>query len=233
MGQISNIPALVQIMAWRRWGDKPLSEPMMVNFPTHMCVTRPQWVTFIRIIHLILPWFRSGLDWNASTYCLYPLQPWNQRRCNYMECLLCLRRNTSFMKEIETRTKRHKDWPRTACMRLQGAWEKWMDSVVYFLTFCVLFLNIHKTIFGRWNYLIWPLWWSGAGINASHLPTARLLVHMLIRLKSTGLSGQMADNVKVCPGNDVIMTSGVLLLAIAHGVHDSSYIKISASNHIM
>ena len=24
-------------------GDKPLSEPMMVNLPTHICVTRPQW----------------------------------------------------------------------------------------------------------------------------------------------------------------------------------------------
>ena len=28
-GQINNIPSLVQIMAWRRPGDKPLSEPMM------------------------------------------------------------------------------------------------------------------------------------------------------------------------------------------------------------
>ena len=25
-------------------GDKPLSEPMMVNLLTHICVTRPQWV---------------------------------------------------------------------------------------------------------------------------------------------------------------------------------------------
>ena len=29
-GPINNIPALVQIMAWRRPGGKPLSEPMMV-----------------------------------------------------------------------------------------------------------------------------------------------------------------------------------------------------------
>ena len=28
-GPINNIQALVQIMAWRRSGDKPLSEPMM------------------------------------------------------------------------------------------------------------------------------------------------------------------------------------------------------------
>ena len=42
--QINNIPALVQIMTWRRTGAKPLSEPMMVSLPTHICVTRPQWV---------------------------------------------------------------------------------------------------------------------------------------------------------------------------------------------
>ena len=39
-GPINNIPALVQIMAWRRPGDKPLSERMMVNLATHICVTR-------------------------------------------------------------------------------------------------------------------------------------------------------------------------------------------------
>ena len=42
--RINNIPALVHIMAWRRIGDKPLSEPMMVNLLMHICVTRPQWV---------------------------------------------------------------------------------------------------------------------------------------------------------------------------------------------
>ena len=44
-GRINNIPALVQIMAWCRRGDKPLSEPMMISLLTHICVTRPQWVT--------------------------------------------------------------------------------------------------------------------------------------------------------------------------------------------
>ena len=43
-GPINNILALVQIMAWRRLGDKPLSEPMVLNLLTHICVTRPQWV---------------------------------------------------------------------------------------------------------------------------------------------------------------------------------------------
>ena len=52
-GPINNIPALVQIMAWRRPGDKPLSESMMANLPTHICVTRPQWVN-------VMMWFDSG-----------------------------------------------------------------------------------------------------------------------------------------------------------------------------
>ena len=43
-GPINNIPAMVEIMAWRRPGDKPLSEPMVVTLPTHICVARPQWV---------------------------------------------------------------------------------------------------------------------------------------------------------------------------------------------
>ena len=44
---INNIPALVQIMAWRRAGNKPLSEPIMVSLSTHICVTRPQWVKLL------------------------------------------------------------------------------------------------------------------------------------------------------------------------------------------
>ena len=38
-GQINSIPALSQIMAWRRQGDKPLFEPMMVSLLTdaYMC----------------------------------------------------------------------------------------------------------------------------------------------------------------------------------------------------
>ena len=43
-GPINNIPAFGQIMAWRRPGDRPLSEPMRVCLLTHICVTRTQWV---------------------------------------------------------------------------------------------------------------------------------------------------------------------------------------------
>ena len=41
---INNL-AFAQIMAWYRPCDKSLSEGMMVSFPTHICVTRPQWVS--------------------------------------------------------------------------------------------------------------------------------------------------------------------------------------------
>ena len=47
-GTINNNSALVQIIAWRRPGDKPLSAPMMVSLPTHICLTRPQWVNTLR-----------------------------------------------------------------------------------------------------------------------------------------------------------------------------------------
>ena len=43
-GPINNITTLIQVMAWRRPGDKPLSKAMMVRLPTHICVTQPQWV---------------------------------------------------------------------------------------------------------------------------------------------------------------------------------------------
>ena len=43
-GPINIIPSLVQITAWRRPGDKPLSEPMMVSLLANICVTRLQWI---------------------------------------------------------------------------------------------------------------------------------------------------------------------------------------------
>ena len=43
-GPMNNIPALVQIMAWRRRGDKLLFEPMMVSLLMHICINWPQWV---------------------------------------------------------------------------------------------------------------------------------------------------------------------------------------------
>ena len=49
---INNISALVQIMAWYWPGNKPLSEPMMVNLLKYIWFTQPQWVK--EFIHLEL-----------------------------------------------------------------------------------------------------------------------------------------------------------------------------------
>ena len=59
---INNNPSLDQIMAWRRPGDNPLSEPMMVSSLTHICVTRPQWVnSFPPSAAYIHQWIGSAL----------------------------------------------------------------------------------------------------------------------------------------------------------------------------
>ena len=39
-------------LEWRRPGDKPLSESVMVSLPTHICVIRPQWVKATLVIIL-------------------------------------------------------------------------------------------------------------------------------------------------------------------------------------
>ena len=61
-GPINNIPALVQIMGWRRPGNKPLSGPMMVRLPTHIYITRPQWINRER----------RTLNWNTFDTDIYP-----------------------------------------------------------------------------------------------------------------------------------------------------------------
>ena len=89
---IHNISALVQIMAWRRPGVKPLSEPMMVTLPTHMCVTRPQWVNQVHKLSLI-----SMLK-SSSAYFIW-ISVWCidfQRLClNHLDHVIYLRESLS------------------------------------------------------------------------------------------------------------------------------------------
>ena len=58
---IDNKSALFQVMAWRRTGDKPLSETMLPSSLTHICATRGRWVNspcggLWHQICLMLPW---------------------------------------------------------------------------------------------------------------------------------------------------------------------------------
>ena len=71
-GPINNIPALVLIMAWRRPGHKPLSEPMMASLPTHICVTRRQWVNVSFVVSLKNMWNNLSLfQWFETPWLSY------------------------------------------------------------------------------------------------------------------------------------------------------------------
>ena len=77
MDRINNILAFVQIIAWRRPGVKPLSEPMMVRLLTHIYiyiyifVIQPQWVNIKR----------------CNYQCLGT--PYSPKICSELQCLIC------------------------------------------------------------------------------------------------------------------------------------------------
>ena len=69
-------------MAWRRPGDKPLSEPRMESLLTHICVTRPQWVN--KYVHGCM-YMWTYTYWTYAwlpTYKLYDIQ------CKYTNNIL-------------------------------------------------------------------------------------------------------------------------------------------------
>ena len=111
-GAINNIPTLVQVMAWRRPGDKPLSEPMMVRLPTHICVTRPQWVSR-RDVHGTIKWYLRIAN-SPLRLCLFVcnhitysyVMAWKRLpRCwpfvTAIRSFLDVSRNKRFIKEVE------------------------------------------------------------------------------------------------------------------------------------
>ena len=96
-GLINNILTLVQIMAGRRPGGKPLSEPMMVRLPTHICVSRPQWVNS--------PWFcgsgnRCIHDWTTKGANIYKTKWYG---CVYMKPLTTYSGNIEAFVHIHAR----------------------------------------------------------------------------------------------------------------------------------
>ena len=103
------IPALVQIMAWRRPGDKPLSEPMMVSLLTHICVTRPQWVkyqvvidgTFVAVILLITCWL-----WLESYIDQYFYSGWASFQSNTVLIVHC-RNLWPFVEQDKSHTSKY------------------------------------------------------------------------------------------------------------------------------
>ena len=64
-----NFTALVQILAWRRSGDRRLSEPMIIILLTQICVTRLQWVNSLRPCDAFMRhhYFRKWLVASSAT----------------------------------------------------------------------------------------------------------------------------------------------------------------------
>ena len=71
--RISNIQALLQIIACRLPGDKPLSEPMGITLVTYICVVRPQWVNTYVIAFWFVPRWRCAI---TKTMVLAPWKKW-------------------------------------------------------------------------------------------------------------------------------------------------------------
>ena len=74
LGVLLTIPASVRIMAWRRPGDKPLSEPMIDSLLTHICVIRPQWVNSKSELVQVMAWVpsrRHAISWTNDDQFLF------------------------------------------------------------------------------------------------------------------------------------------------------------------
>ena len=100
-GSINNNPALFQIMAWRRRGDKPVSEPIMVSSLTHICVTRPQWVNSSFLVLTETTILYSSLQFWWCVWHQIVTKPWSKLKpfmlplrshwtglCGYWKCML-------------------------------------------------------------------------------------------------------------------------------------------------
>ena len=83
-GPINKIPALVQIMVWRRPGNKPLSEPMMVRLLTHICLTRPQWVKSLMLNHFPNKFHKISMPWKLYLKLSNHSEIWKKLQKQYL-----------------------------------------------------------------------------------------------------------------------------------------------------
>ena len=86
MGPINNVRGLVQMMAWRLQGNRPLSEPMIVSLLTHICVTRLQW---FKDISLNAHYYYAGIYGYAPYFSMIIKFYESSWRCKSFTCV-CL-----------------------------------------------------------------------------------------------------------------------------------------------
>ena len=119
--------AVIQIIDWRRPGDKPLSESMMVRLLTHICVTQPQWG---KVMHTARHY---GLWWKVLYLWIYPTAVFHS---NALCTLLMITHSVPIMIWFRTHTKHiyHQQFPKI-----------WFElMLMYTETYTVTLLVSHK-----------------------------------------------------------------------------------------
>ena len=111
-------------MAWRRLGDKPWSEPMMVSLLKHICATRPQWVKdglsiinfiFITLIIRVLQYtgkIQIFLNING-TWCRH-------NSTNWLPMVICYLLYCKYLGEMLMKYQQFKVLRNPACPRSQS-----------------------------------------------------------------------------------------------------------------
>ena len=112
IGPINNIPALVQIMAWCRTGNKPLSEPMMTQF-NDACMR--QWVKgwCLSITHYTITHW--GLNKMAAIYSPHIF------KCIFVKETLFILSSLEFLRVWLTNTCYNHHWFRLRAWHLIGS----------------------------------------------------------------------------------------------------------------
>ena len=167
MGPINNNSALVQIIAWRRTGDKPLYEPMMVSLLTHTCATRPQWVK-----HCL----------NANTICYEKLRK-TLHGINNIGSKNRVQPEPGFLSTVQlgittsynvAKLGQHCSigWPPSSCLRLCYLLSiglcipaihtsyRYHDTLllqkgIVWLNFAIVVPSFKRILYTKWNYMFW------------------------------------------------------------------------------
>ena len=154
-------------MAWRRPGDKPLSEPMVGSLLTHKCVTRPQWVKSMAL---------EGFEWSFRSVIFKPILMiggWG------IACEIALRWMSLDFTDDKSTLIQVMAWCRQAASHYLSLWfmlpygttkPQWVKQC-YNINLLVMYLQSNSA-HTRFSF------WAGIGIGWLSLPKA-LMIYLL------------------------------------------------------
>ena len=205
-------------MAWRRPGDKPLSNPVMVRLQTHMCVTRPQWVNtpylfatssphnsrkrrFIIgfwVDALIIPFIITKLLLQIDKMkCFYSLTWW---LCDVMNVLMSwwwphhYETLSALLTGCQFPLKQNCDFS------LLLAWTKWWTKVA---AFSVIWYTMR---------LLWKSWLKIFALNLPMLISFLIVYHITIKLSEPVGTSSSFTNINKANLRDLIAATGLAIL---------------------